>query len=58
MKEYEVKIYETVVHTTVVEAESEDEALDRAYSKISNKPATEYETDSEGFTGHHEVEEL
>jgi hypothetical protein len=58
MKEYEVSIYETVIHTTVVEAASEDKALELAYEKIANGPDTEYDTEAEGFTGYHTIEEL
>jgi hypothetical protein len=58
MKQYEVSVYETVIHTTVVEAANEDDALSKAYEKISNGPDTEYDTEAEGFTGHHVIEEL
>jgi hypothetical protein len=58
MKEYEVSIYETVIHTTVVKAANEDDALAKAYEKIANGPDTEYDTEAEGFTGYHVIEEI
>ena len=58
MKEYEVKLYETVIHTTVVEAENEDEAYAKAYEVIANGPQDGYDTEAEGFTGDYLVEEL
>ena len=57
MKNYEVKIHETVIHTTWVEANGEEEALLKAYDKIGNGPDSEYDTEAEGFTGYHEIEE-
>jgi hypothetical protein len=57
MKNYEVKIHETVIHTTWVEAEDEEKALEAAYEKIANGPDSEYDTEAEGFTGYHEIEE-
>lgn len=58
MKEYEVKLYETVIHTTVVEAENEDEAYAKAYEVIANGPQDGYDTEAEGFTGDYLVEEF
>ena len=58
MKEYEVKLYETVIHTTVVEAETEDEAYEKAYEVIANGPDDGYDTEAEGFTGYYLVEEV
>lgn len=51
MKAWEVTIYETVRHTTTVEAETRDEAYDKAYDIIANGPTNEYDTEAEGFTG-------
>lgn len=57
MKEYRVKIYETVVHSTIVEAKDESEAYDKAYEVIANGEDSGYDTEAEGFTGDYEVEE-
>jgi hypothetical protein len=54
--EYEVNIWELVVHTTTVEATSKEEAYDKAYEAIANGQNDEYETESEGFTGKWEAE--
>lgn len=51
MKEWEVKIYETVIHSTIVEAANEEEARDKAFEIIANGPDSEYDTEAEGFTG-------
>lgn len=51
MKEWEVKIYETVIHTTIVEADSMEDARDKAFEVIANGPADGYDTEAEGFTG-------
>jgi len=56
-KEWEVKIYETVVHSTVVEADNEDEAYQKAYEVIANGSSDSYDTEAEGFTGDYVVEE-
>lgn len=56
-KDWEVKIYETVVHSTVVEADNEEEAYQRAYEVIANGSADGYDTEAEGFTGDYVVEE-
>ena len=57
MKEYLVKIYETVVHSTIVEAKDEDEAYKNAYEVITNGEPSGYDTEAEGFTGDYQVEE-
>jgi hypothetical protein len=51
MKEWNVKIYETVIHSTIVEAANADEAYAKAYEIIANGPNSEYDTEAEGFTG-------
>ena len=56
-KEWIVKIYETVIHSTVVEAANEDEAYDKAYEVIANGPSDGYDTEAEGFTGDWSAEE-
>jgi hypothetical protein len=58
MREYEVRLYETVIHTTIVEADTEEDALAKAYDKIGNGPDSEYDTEAEGFTGDYTVEDL
>lgn len=58
MQEYEVKIYETVSHTTIVSAENEEEAYTKAYEVIGNGQDNEYTTEAEGFTGDVSIEEL
>lgn len=49
--EYEVKIWETVVHSTRVEAKSREEAYEKAYRIITDGPSDEYDTEADGFTG-------
>jgi len=58
VNEYEVKIYETVVHTTTVEANDEYEAYTKAYETIMNGPDNGYDTEAEGFTGMYDVTKL
>jgi hypothetical protein len=58
MAEWEVRIYETVFHTTTVEAKDRDEAYNKAYEVITNGQQDEYETEAEGFTGDWEAHEL
>lgn len=58
MKHYEVVIFETVKHSTTVEANSRDEAYAKAYEVITNGQQDEYETEAEGFTGDWAVYEL
>lgn len=58
MKEYEVIIFETVRHSTTVEATSRDEAYNKAYEVITNGQETEYVTEAEGFTGDWDAYEL
>lgn len=49
--EYEVKIWESVCHSTTVEATSREEAYNKAWEVIANGPDAGYETESVGFTG-------
>jgi hypothetical protein len=58
MREYEVSIYETVIHTAVVEAANEEEAYSKAYEIIANGPDDGYDTEAEGFTGAYVIEDL
>jgi hypothetical protein len=63
MKSYEVKINELMYHSLMVEAESSDDALDKAYELLRNgmskdqQKEFDYSLESEGFTGEHDVEE-
>jgi hypothetical protein len=50
-KTWEVIIFETVRHSTTVEASTRDEAYTKAYEIIANGPDSEYDTEAEGFTG-------
>ena len=58
MKHYEVIIYETVKHSTTVEANDRDEAYNKAYEVITNGTQDQYETEAEGFTGDWNAYEL
>jgi hypothetical protein len=55
MKEWEVKIYETFVHSTTVEAANEQEAYEKAHEIITTGKRDEYgllyETEAVGFNG-------
>lgn len=48
---YDVVIYETVMHRVTVDARDRNHAYEVAYEIITNGPASEYETESDGFTG-------
>lgn len=53
MTEYEVNLYETIVHTVVVEAEDEDTAVSLAFDivgGVEGAPDIEYDTDSNGIS--------
>lgn len=53
MTEYEVNLYETIVHTVVVEAEDEDTAVSLAFDivgGVEGAPEIEYDTDSNGIS--------
>lgn len=56
MTEWEVRIDERVVHTTTVEAETIDEAYEKAREKIMN--TDDYDTEAVGFTGNWDAYEL
>lgn len=56
MKTWEVKLYETVIHTAIVKARNEEEAYDVGYEQIANGPSSGYTTEAEGFTGDFRVE--
>jgi hypothetical protein len=58
MAKYEVRIYENIYHTVEVEADSRDEAYDKAREIISNGNDGDYETEAEGFTGDYSIEEV
>lgn len=58
MKEYEVKLYETVIHRTFVNADSEDDAYDKAYEVIANGQQDQYTTEADSFTGDWSAEEV
>lgn len=57
-KEWEVIIFETVRHSTTVEAENRDDAYMKAYEIIANGQDGDYETEAEGFTGDWDAYEL
>lgn len=57
-KEYEVKMYETVFHTTIVTAKDKEDAYNKAYEVIANGPSDGYDTEADGFTGDVQVTEL
>ena len=50
-KQWEVYIFENVRHSTTVEADTRDEAYEKAYEIITNGQQDEYDTEAEGFTG-------
>jgi len=50
-KQWEVLLFETVRHSTTVEADTRDEAYEKAYEIITNGQQDEYDTEAEGFTG-------
>lgn len=56
MSEYTVRIYETVFHTVMVEADNEDDAYDKAHKVVTGEVKGEYETDSDGFTGNYYID--
>ncbi len=57
LKEYQVKLYERIVHMLVVEAHTEDEAAEKAYKLITDgmskdvEKDVDYQLDSDGLTG-------
>ena len=55
MAEYTVTIYEQITHTVQVDAESEQEAYEKAHNEIAETD-TDYVSDAE-FTGYWNVEE-
>tara|TARA_B110000503_G_scaffold96929_1_gene145661 strand:- start:402 stop:581 length:180 start_codon:yes stop_codon:yes gene_type:complete len=57
-KQWEVIIFETVRHSTTVEADNRDEAYDKAYKVISEGYNDTYETEAEGYTGDWDAYEL
>lgn len=53
MTEYEVTLYETIVHTVTVEAESQDQAVSLAFDivgGVEGAPDIEYDTESNGIS--------
>lgn len=53
MTEYEVNLYETIVHTVVVEAEDADQAVSLAFDivgGVEGAPDIEYDTESNGIS--------
>lgn len=53
MTEYEVTLYETIVHTVTVEAENDDQAVSLAFDivgGVEGSPDIEYDTDSNGIS--------
>ncbi len=63
MKSYEVKINELMYHSLMVEADSSDAAVDKAYELLRNGMTKEqekefdYSLESDGLTGQYDVEE-
>jgi hypothetical protein len=55
MSEYTVTVYEKITHIVQVEAESEDDALEKAYHELQESDV-DYAYDAV-FTGTHYVEE-
>lgn len=58
MKEYDVSIYEVIVHTARVTADDEDGAYSAAYNIITGEVDGEYDTESDGFTGRYYINEV
>lgn len=64
MTEYIVKIDERMYHTLTIEAETADEATDKAYQMLRDgmtpeeEKACEYTLESDGFTGEYSAEEV
>lgn len=62
MTEYIVKIDERFTHTLTIEADTADEASEKAYQMLRDGLTTEDETacdytfESDGFTGEHSTE--
>ena len=62
MTEYIVKIDERMYHTLTVEAETADEASEKAYQMLRDgltpeeEKACDYSLESDGFTGEHSTE--
>ena len=57
-KQWEVIIFETVRHSTTVEADNRDEAYTKARKVIGDGQQDEYETEAEGHTGDWDAYEL
>jgi len=58
LKTFEVRLYELIYHTVQVEADSVDDACDKASRVVTGEVKGKYETDSNGFTGDYRVEVL
>ena len=62
MTEYIVKIDERMYHTLTIEAETADEATEKAYQMLrdgltpEDEKACDYSFESDGFTGEHSAE--
>ena len=63
MAEYIVKIDERFFHTLAIEADTADEAIEKAYQMLRDGMTPEdekeydYSLESDGFTGDHSAEE-
>ena len=63
MTEYIVRIQERVTHSVVVEAASEDAAIELGYKLLTDgmspeeEKARDYDIESDGYTGYHYTEE-
>lgn len=55
MKSFQVRIYETILHTVTIDAEDEDAAVAEAHQLVGNEPESyleenyDYHVESEGF---------
>lgn len=62
MTEYQIKIDERMFHTLTIEAETADEATEKAYQMLrdgltpEDEKACDYSLESDGFTGEHSAE--
>lgn len=58
MPTYEVRIYETLMHTITVQASSREDAYDQAYDICMNGPDNQYESESCGTSDEHDIMEV
>lgn len=64
MTEFLIKIDERMYHTLTIEADTADEAIEKAYQMLRDgltkdeEKACDYSFESDGFTGEHSAEEV